>query len=228
MSEWTGGANRPDRAASGSAGRAAVLLALLATTGAASALAQNTTAAAHAFDRFVGRYQFAPAVHLTVTRRENRLFGEITGQPLFELFADSDTTFVLETTDAQFVFEADGGFPATAVLLRRSGQEQRARRIAGSAVMPKEISLPPDVLDRYVGHYQIGPGVMLRVTRQNRRLFVEAPGAPALEAFASAEREFFHKDVDVQLTFEVTDQRGPATAVIVRQGGRQQRVERGD
>ena len=179
------------------------------------------------FDRFVGRYQFAPAVHLTVTRAENRFFGELTGQPPFEMFAEGPTRFFLKAVDAQLTFEADASGAATAVILHQGGRDQRAPRVVGDAVMPKEVALAPDVLDRYVGRYQIGPGVFLTITRQGTRLFAAVPGSPPLEAFASGERDFFHKDVDVQLTFE-PDGRNRATAVIIRQNGASQRIVRAE
>ena len=48
------------------------------------------------FDGYVGRYRFAPAVFLTVTRDGNRLFVQLTGQPAFEVFAESEKDYFLK------------------------------------------------------------------------------------------------------------------------------------
>src|SRR6266508_973596 len=54
-----------------------------------------------AFDRFAGRYQFAPAITLTLSREEAHFFAQLTGQPRFEIFASGEREFFLKVVDAQ-------------------------------------------------------------------------------------------------------------------------------
>ena len=81
------------------------------------------------YDGYVGRYQFAPGVLLTVTRDGNRLFAQLTGQPAFEVFPESTKDFFLKVVDAQLTFEIDALDKATAVVLHQLGRDQRATRI---------------------------------------------------------------------------------------------------
>ena len=80
------------------------------------------------FDGYVGRYRFAPTVFLTVTRDGNRLFVQLTGQPAFEVFAESEKDYFLKVVDAQVTFETDAQGRATAVVLHQFGKDQRAPR----------------------------------------------------------------------------------------------------
>jgi CubicO group peptidase (beta-lactamase class C family) len=83
----------------------------------------------------------------------------------------------------------------------------------------KEITLDPEVLERYVGVYKFTPAVTLTVTREGTQMFAQLTGQPKFEIFAEKEREFFLKVVDAQLTFE-------DAAVILHQNGLNQRATR--
>ena len=66
--------------------------------------------------------------------------------------------------------------------------------------------LTPEVLERFAGVSEFGPGVMLT-------------GQPRFEVFAETEKDFFLKVVDAQLTFE-------GDAVVLHQGGMDQRAKK--
>jgi len=81
------------------------------------------------YETYAGRYQFAPAVVLTITRSDSHLFAQLTGQPAFEIFPESNTRFFLKVVDAQLTFESDAAGKATAVVLHQNGRDQRATKI---------------------------------------------------------------------------------------------------
>jgi hypothetical protein len=82
-----------------------------------------------AFDRYVGVYEFAPGATLTFSREGEHAYVQLTGQPKFEIFAESEKAFFLKVVDAQVVFETDATGRATAVTLHQNGQEHRAPRM---------------------------------------------------------------------------------------------------
>ena len=92
---------------------------------------------------------------------------------------------------------------------KRMPPRRRARRRSPSI---------PQLLDRYVGRYQLAPAFILTVTREGDRLFVQAPASRSSSSSPRREREFFIKVVDAQITF-VTDVSGRATEVILHQNG---------
>jgi hypothetical protein len=127
--------------------------------------------------------------------------------------------------DAQLTFEVTGQERAGAVVLHQGGRDQRAPRLEGEPVVPKEIAVDVATLEGYVGRYQLTPQILITVTRQEGRLYAQLTGQPAIEVFASAPREFFYKVVNAQLTFEV-DAIGRASAVVLHQFGMDLRAPR--
>jgi CubicO group peptidase (beta-lactamase class C family) len=176
-------------------------------------------------EKYVGRFQLAPSAIITMTRDGNRLFTQLTGQPKFELFAESDKDFFLKVVDAQLTFETDGRGSATAVVLHQNGIDQRAKRIEGEPVVPKEVVLDPKVFDGYVGRYELAPGVVMTIERNDSRFYEQLSGQPKFEIFASDAKEFFLKVVEARITFEV-DANGRATSLTLRQNGREIRAAR--
>ena len=179
------------------------------------------------YDGYVGRYQLAPSSILTVTKTDNHLFAQLTGQPSFEVFPESAKEYFYKVVDAQLTFDVDSGGKATAVVLHQNGANVRAPRIEGEPIVPKEVALEPTVFDGYVGRYQIAPAAVMTITRENTRFFTQLSGQPRFEIFASGPREFFLKVVEARVTFEV-DANGRATTAILHQNGRDLRAPRID
>lgn len=87
---------------------------------------------------------------------------------------------------------------------------------AGGAV--QEVSLQENVLDRYVGSYQLAPGAVLTVTRNQRQLTAQLTGQPSVEIYPKSETSFFLKVVEASIDF-VPNGQGPATALVLHQNG---------
>jgi len=81
------------------------------------------------FDNYVGNYQLTPTFVLTVTRDQDHLFVQVTGQPRFEIFPEGDHDYFLKVVDAQITFITDDKGRATELVLHQSGQHQHAKRI---------------------------------------------------------------------------------------------------
>jgi serine-type D-Ala-D-Ala carboxypeptidase/endopeptidase len=179
------------------------------------------------FDRFVGRYQLAPAAIIAITREGPRFFAQLTGQPRFEIFAERETSYFLKVVEAQITFEADPQGRTAALVLHQNGLDQRAPRIEGEPVVPTVVAVDPAVLERYVGRYQLTPDVLFTITRQGSQLFAQLTGQPTFEVFPTSERDFFYKVVNARLSFEA-GAAGPATAVVLHQNGQSPRAPRVD
>ena len=81
------------------------------------------------FELYVGRYEFAPNVIMTVTNEDDHLFTQVTGQRKIEIFPESERDFVARDVDAKITFEVDGDGRATALVVHQAGREMRATRI---------------------------------------------------------------------------------------------------
>jgi D-alanyl-D-alanine-carboxypeptidase/D-alanyl-D-alanine-endopeptidase len=88
-----------------------------------------------------------------------------------------------------------------------------------------EVAINPALLDRYVGRYHFSDTDIMTIVREGDRLFYAPVPEQRLELFAESDNEFFLKEVDAQVTFEVPTA-GLAVAAIWHQWGQDQRGER--
>jgi archaeosine-15-forming tRNA-guanine transglycosylase len=187
------------------------------------------TMAPEKFDVFAGRYQFTPEVVLTISRQDTHFYGQLTGQPRYEIFAESERDFFFKVTDAQLKFEVDASGRSTSVLLYQLGRIQRATRFEGEPQLiwfgHKQNAVDPAVYDRYVARYQLTPAVVITITREDNRLYGQLTGQPRIEIFPEGERDYFLKVIDAQITFE-QDAAARVTAAVLHQNLRDQRAPR--
>jgi serine-type D-Ala-D-Ala carboxypeptidase/endopeptidase len=80
-------------------------------------------------DRYVGVYRVGAEVKLEVTRTEEGLVAQVTGQPAFAIVPTSQTDFVYRDVDAEISFVVGEGGEVTKLLLRQAGQQVEARKI---------------------------------------------------------------------------------------------------
>ena len=81
----------------------------------------------------------------------------------------------------------------------------------------KEITLPVATLSKYVGTYQMGPGVELSVTLDGDQVMAQLTGQSKFPIVADSETLFFYRVVEATLEFQ-KDASGAVTAVRLRQG----------
>ncbi len=72
---------------------------------------------------YVGTYELAPGFEIVVTKENNSLFGQATGQPRFELFAESPDNFFLKAVPAKVVFKKDSKGKIESLTLFQGGRE---------------------------------------------------------------------------------------------------------
>lgn len=78
------------------------------------------------FARYLGTYRLSDGRTVTVSAQGARLMGQLTGLPVVELVAQSESRFFVRGVDAQVTFEP--AVPAPALILRLNGAEARATR----------------------------------------------------------------------------------------------------
>jgi CubicO group peptidase (beta-lactamase class C family) len=179
-------------------------------------------------ERYVGRYELVPGIVITVTREGSRLFAQLTSQPRAEIFASGERDFFYKVVDAQITFVADDQGRVTGLVLHQHGADTPGKRLEGPAPAVKEhkeVAIDPALFDRYTGRYELVPGFVIAITREQNRLFLQATGQQRFELFAEGDRDFFLKVVDAQITF-VTDAQGRATQLILHQNGADQPAKR--
>ena len=88
-----------------------------------------------------------------------------------------------------------------------------------------EISVDKNLLESYVGRYDYGRGMVLIVTLEDNQLYAQISGQSMFPIFPSSKDQFFWKEVDANVTFNV-DEKGDVTHVIHHQNGGQFEAKR--
>ena len=79
----------------------------------------------------------------------------------------------------------------------------------GVQAEPRQVKIDARIFERYVGYYQLAPDLVLTVTREGEHLLIQNTRGPRVELFPSSDREYFYKEIPVQISFE-TGPRGQA------------------
>ena len=84
-----------------------------------------------------------------------------------------------------------------------------------------EIEVAQQILETYVGEYELTPTFSIVVTLEDSALFVQATAQPKFPVFAESETKFFLRVVDAQVSF-TKDDAGAVTGIILHQNGANQ------
>jgi D-alanyl-D-alanine-carboxypeptidase/D-alanyl-D-alanine-endopeptidase len=90
-----------------------------------------------------------------------------------------------------------------------------------------EVAINPQLLDNYVGAYQLSPRLIFTVTRDGNKLFARLTGQQSYEVHPYSDRDFFYTIVAAQLSF-VAGADGKVSAVVLHQRGLDRTAERVD
>jgi serine-type D-Ala-D-Ala carboxypeptidase/endopeptidase len=90
-----------------------------------------------------------------------------------------------------------------------------------------EIPIEPQLLEGYIGRYQVTPNLVLEITREGDRLFTQgfaqlngqAVALPKFEMFSESENRFFAKVADNKITFQ-PGPGGRASSLVLHKAGR--------
>jgi len=78
--------------------------------------------------KYTGTFQVRPNVDLSITLEGDHLMGQMSGQPKFPIFAETETLFFFKVVDATLEFQTDASGVATNVRLRQGPINQALAR----------------------------------------------------------------------------------------------------
>ena len=175
-----------------------------------------------------GVYQLSEKEELVLAVREGKLIAQRTGGGKDELIPLSASELCYPEnlfTRIAILHSPDGKI--TGLEIRgRIGPYEPAQLTDKPLPVEKEgISLPVEILQWYVGKYELAPGMMLDVRMKGEGLVVQPGGQEEADLFAETETRFFVKIVDASLEFEL-DAAGHAVAIHFKQGDFETRAPR--
>jgi len=81
------------------------------------------------FDAYVGQYELEPNFIITITKENDLLFAEATGQAKVEIYPESETKFFMKMADVQITFMKDEKGEVTQLILHQGGSDKPAKKI---------------------------------------------------------------------------------------------------
>lgn len=78
---------------------------------------------------YVGEYQLFPEFIMTVSLEGDQLKAQATGQPMFDVYAESETKFFLKVVDAQIEFVRNSDGKVDKLILYQAGQRFEGERV---------------------------------------------------------------------------------------------------
>lgn len=180
---------------------------------------------------------------MIVTREDDHLLTRRVGYTPAPEFPYTDHDFFLTVAPLQNSFVTDASGAVTRVVHHERGQTETLERLSTedgqrevAAIMQRleaeraphaEVAINTQLLDGYVGAYQLTPRLVFTITRDGNKLFARLTGQRTFEVHPYSDHEFFYTIVAAQLTF-VVGADGKASAVILHQNGRDRTAERVD
>jgi CubicO group peptidase (beta-lactamase class C family) len=180
-----------------------------------------------ALEDFVGFYELQPEIIIHITREGDQPFAQLTGQPKFPVFAESDSKFFFKVVDAQISFVRGADGKVDHLVLHQNGNHKCEKLKDYKPTVQVEVPVDLKILAQYVGKYELKPGIEFDVKLEDGQLKVMITGQPRFPVFATSENKFFYKAVEAQLTF-VRDDAGKVTSLVLHQGGMEQTAKRKD
>ncbi len=88
----------------------------------------NVNASPNVLDTYVGQYELAPNLIITITKDGNRLMSEVGGRKS-ELTAQSETQFSIPSANIKVTFVKDANGQVTHLIINDNGREGQAKKI---------------------------------------------------------------------------------------------------
>ena len=173
-----------------------------------------------------GQYQLTPQVGIGVYEGDSGPMAQLSGQPPASITPLGDGWYALDVADASLRFLREDG-EVTAVELVQNGRTQRADKVAETArVLSRQSKeMERQQLEDFVGEYALAPGASFSIRIAGDGLEARLTGQPFFPIYFKGDDVFFYKVVDAELHFQ-RDESGEINALVLHQGGIEQRAER--
>lgn len=177
-------------------------------------------------DDYVGEYKLAERFFINISRKDDQLFAQATGQGAFPLYASAKDEFFAQVAGISISFKRGADGKIDSLVLHQNGDRTAPKLKPGAeAAGTKPIALSAEVLRQYAGQYQLAPNAVFDIVAKDDGLHAQLSGQASFPVFASAKDKFFYTVVDAQLDFE-RDASGKVVALTLHQNGRDQRAPR--
>lgn len=170
---------------------------------------------------YEGRYDFKNGVVMIITSDGKDLFAQLTGQPKFPIFPAAPDEYFWKVVEARIKFIKNDKGEIT------HGHFAQGSYVIDAQKLPEDVivKVDPTLYNDYAGRYNYGENIIITVTSESGKIFVQATNQPKFEIFPLSEKEFVLKDLNARITFSrETD--GKISKLLLDMGGQKKDVPR--
>lgn len=168
------------------------------------------------YNKYVGRYSFISGTYMDIIKKDDGLYAQVTGQSDFKIYPQTETKFFAKQVDVTMDFKVDENGEVNEFLFDQMGLEIVSKRVENEEEN-REVNIDPLIYDEYVGDYELAPGVIFNITKEDNKIYAQLTNQDKFEIFPKSENEFFYKVIDAQITFVKED--GKTIKLILHQNG---------
>ena len=154
-----------------------------------------------------------------ITFTDNQLFSQRNKSTKFKIKPYEKDKFFFESMMNTIEFTRNKAGNVDKLIFRNKGEPTIWNKTNKPLPSIIEIDVDENILETYVGEYELGPNFILTVSREKNQLITQATGQGKIEIFAETETKFFVKVMDAQLEF-IRNVSGKVEKLILTQGGR--------
>ncbi|MCH8904666.1 MAG: serine hydrolase [Bacteroidetes bacterium] len=168
--------------------------------------------------KLVGVYDFADSSSRIITIEDNQLYSQRSGSSKIKIYPIKKNTFSYDNHFATIQFQENGN-EIKAFFANRINKTEGVKTDKPIPVH-NEIQLDLELLERYIGVYEINPGFDITITIEDKKLMSQATGQQKFQIFPESQTKFFLKAVDAQIEF-IENDNGNFESFILYQGGQE-------
>ena len=102
----------------------------------------------------------------------------------------------------------------------QNGVDMLKKLGVNTADLVKEIIVPSNILENYVGNYELKPGFILTISKEGNQMKAQATGQQIINIFPKSNNVFYLKAITAQITFN-KDNNEKITSLTLLQGGQE-------
>jgi CubicO group peptidase (beta-lactamase class C family) len=169
--------------------------------------------------QYAGRYDFANGAVMIITEENNNLFAQLTGQPKFPLFPSGEGAYFWKVVDAKIQFVKNASGEIEYGNFEQSGNKLKVTKLRDEAI----VAIDKALYKLYSGKYNFGNNMVIDITMENDKLFVQATNQPRFEILPISDLEFTVRELNAKLLF-VKEPDGKVGKFILDMGGQKTEV----
>ncbi|HPI96722.1 MAG TPA: serine hydrolase, partial [Gammaproteobacteria bacterium] len=167
---------------------------------------------------YVAVYESKNGQQRVISLKDGQLYSLRSGGSKFEIYPYDKDKFFFKDGMSTLHFIRDEEKQISSVLLSNPMETSEWRRTDKAIPTIERIDLDSAVSDKYLGQYELVPGFILTISKEDDKIFAQATGQSKIEIIPTEINKFSLVDVDAQLTFN-SDENGEVVSLTLHQGG---------